>query len=60
MTMSPTTTSRICTSPTMAPLHDGPFRVVVTTLSGPGMLPFKIDPPVTSVPAPETMMYVSV
>ena len=58
--MSPTTTSRLCTSPTMLPLHDGPFRVVVTLLSGPVMRPFKIYPPVISVPAPETMMYVSV
>ncbi len=30
--MSPTITSRTWTSPTMAPLHDGPFRVVVTLL----------------------------
>jgi hypothetical protein len=44
----------------MAPLHDGPFRVVVTLLVGLDMRPFKIDPPVTNVPAPETMMYVSV
>ena len=33
-----------------------PVRVVVTMLSRPDMRPFKIEPPVTSVPAPETMM----
>src|SRR6185503_6473457 len=41
----------------MSPLHDGPLR-----MPPPGFerLPFRICPPVTSVPDPEVMMYVSV
>lgn len=53
MMMSPVLTTRRTTSPTIAPLHDGPFRIVVTGLPGADRVPFMITPPVMSVRLPE-------
>jgi hypothetical protein len=54
--MSPTFTSfNTMSEPMIEPLHDGPFRVVVTAASGADFLPLTMRPPVTIVPAPETM-----
>ena len=39
----------------LTPLQDGPFRIVVTALSGAGLAAVDDRPPVTSVPVPETM-----
>jgi hypothetical protein len=55
MMMSPTFTTLVTTSPTIAPLHDGPFSVVVTSASGPDFEPLTMCPPVTIVPEPETI-----
>src|SRR5262245_22158367 len=61
MTMSPGLTTRLTTSsPAITPLHDGPFNTLVTSLSGADLRPFTIWPPVTRVPLPERMTYVSV
>ncbi len=52
--MSPTLTTRLTTSsPTIEPLHDGPFNTLVTWLSGADLRPLTTLPPVTSVPDPE-------
>src|SRR5579862_1947168 len=53
--MSPTLMSRVV-YPTMTPLQEGPFRVVVTSLSGADRLPLTMVPPVISVALPDVTM----
>src|SRR5213083_3031910 len=61
MMMSPFFTARFTTSaPAIVPLHDGPFRIFVTSLSADDFRPLTMWPPVTSVPPPDTMRYPSV
>ena len=42
--------------PTIVPLQDGPFRVVVISLVGPDRLPLMMVPPVIRVALPEVTM----
>ena len=53
--MSPTLMTRLV-NPTIVPLHDGPLRIVVTSLSAGERRPLTIVPPVISVPLPEVTM----
>jgi hypothetical protein len=56
MMTSPTFTSLLTTSePMMLPLQDGPLSVVVTAAFAADLRPLTMWPPVTIVPAPETM-----
>src|SRR3954468_23552396 len=61
MMMSPTFTCFLTTSlPIMKPLQDGPFKIFVTSASGPDLRPFTMCPPVTTVPAPDVIREPSV
>ena len=50
--MSPVFISRLV-YPTIVPLQDGPFRIVVTSLSGAERLPLTMVPPVIRVALPD-------